>query len=91
MGPFGTIWKSLKKFDFWTIFGVFWPFLVIFGRFLLSLFGGFPLWPLWETQNFNIGAKKINPEPFFCISRRYSYFEGFFFLEKTKIFFEKKK
>ena len=65
----------------------FWRFLAIFGHFWpisATSFWGFPLWPLWETQNFNIGEKK-NPEPFFCISRRYSYFEGFFF---EKFFFD---
>ena len=83
--PFGAILKKLKIFDFDVILVDFWP---IFGRFLLSLFGGFPLWPPWETQNLNVGAKKIILEPFFCISGRYSYFEGFFFFEKNNFFFD---
>ena len=78
-GPFEKVEKN-SIFDVILVdFGPFWAILGHFGPFLLSLFGGFPLWPLWETQNLNIGAKKIILEPFFCISGRYSYFEGFFF------------
>ena len=64
-GPFEKVEKFsiLTSFGrFLDIFGHFWPIL---GPFLLSLLGGFPLWPLWETQNFNIGAKKNNSRTIF--------------------------